>query len=244
MRTLPGDAKVADPLSLNLYTYCANNPVLFFDPSGNAWETVLDIGGIVWSAVDLAMNPSWANVGFLLWDVGATLLPFVPGSYTAKGARLLARGANTTGDLIRIARSADAAHDILTISKGANAAEVLVDSYKNLKKFVSGTGLEVHHLIEKRFAGKLGLLGKENLFPSIAIDSDLHQTITNLFRKEIGHITDINSKLRITGASPNDVWAAIVKVYTELGMEGLLSELKEFIIDNSDVIITEWCGVT
>ena len=26
-----------DPLTLNLYTYCANNPVLYVDPSGNAW---------------------------------------------------------------------------------------------------------------------------------------------------------------------------------------------------------------
>nr|WP_286174765.1 RHS repeat-associated core domain-containing protein [Harryflintia acetispora] len=32
---LPNGAEVVDPLSLNLYTYCGNNPVMFADPSGN-----------------------------------------------------------------------------------------------------------------------------------------------------------------------------------------------------------------
>ena len=33
-RKLPNGQEVADSLSLNLYTYCHNNPILFFDPSG------------------------------------------------------------------------------------------------------------------------------------------------------------------------------------------------------------------
>lgn len=27
-----------DPLSLNLYTYCANNPLIYHDPSGHFWK--------------------------------------------------------------------------------------------------------------------------------------------------------------------------------------------------------------
>ena len=34
--SLPGDRKAVDPLSLNLYTYCHNNPVRYTDPMGNA----------------------------------------------------------------------------------------------------------------------------------------------------------------------------------------------------------------
>ena len=32
-----GYADPADPLSLNLYVYCINNPVMYIDPSGHAW---------------------------------------------------------------------------------------------------------------------------------------------------------------------------------------------------------------
>ncbi|WP_195282371.1 RHS repeat-associated core domain-containing protein [Harryflintia acetispora] len=32
---LPNGTEAVDPLSLNLYTYCGNNPVMFTDPSGN-----------------------------------------------------------------------------------------------------------------------------------------------------------------------------------------------------------------
>lgn len=31
--------QLSDPLSLNLYTYCANNPILYFDPSGHVFTT-------------------------------------------------------------------------------------------------------------------------------------------------------------------------------------------------------------
>ena len=43
-----------NPLTLNLYTYCANNPIKYYDPS------------------------------FLLWDNGAIVVTFGPGSYTDK----------------------------------------------------------------------------------------------------------------------------------------------------------------
>ncbi len=33
--------KIEDPLSLNLYTYCVNNPVIYVDPSGYEYEEVL-----------------------------------------------------------------------------------------------------------------------------------------------------------------------------------------------------------
>lgn len=34
-----------DPLSLNLYTYSANNPIRYYDPSGHFWEDLLNIFG-------------------------------------------------------------------------------------------------------------------------------------------------------------------------------------------------------
>ncbi len=80
--------KDADPLSLNLYTYCMNNPIIYVDSSGNVpVETVVDIASIGWSFSDFIRNPSWANFGFLAWDVAATAIPYAPGSYTVKGLK-------------------------------------------------------------------------------------------------------------------------------------------------------------
>ncbi|MGY0374216.1 polymorphic toxin type 8 domain-containing protein [Clostridium sp. JNZ J1-5] len=75
----------------NLFAYCDNNPVNRSDEYGYFWETILDIGSIGWSAHDLIKKPSWGNAGYLAWDVAAAALPFVPGSYAAKGAKAVGR---------------------------------------------------------------------------------------------------------------------------------------------------------
>ncbi|MGB8451173.1 MAG: RHS repeat-associated core domain-containing protein, partial [Anaerocolumna sp.] len=36
--TYTGDPN--DPLSLNLYTYCSNNPVIYWDPTGHSWKDI------------------------------------------------------------------------------------------------------------------------------------------------------------------------------------------------------------
>lgn len=40
--------EIDDPLSLNLYTYCANNPIMYVDPSGHIYDDIIDkgLGGI------------------------------------------------------------------------------------------------------------------------------------------------------------------------------------------------------
>lgn len=81
-----------DPaLGINDYAYCGNNPVGRADADGEILETIADIASIGWSTYDLIKNPSWANAGYLAWDVGATVVPFVPGSYVAKGAKIASK---------------------------------------------------------------------------------------------------------------------------------------------------------
>jgi len=70
--------------SSNLYAYCENNPVMFIDPSGHVFEILADVVSVGYSTYQLLKNPSWINAGYLLWDLGASALPFIPGSYAGK----------------------------------------------------------------------------------------------------------------------------------------------------------------
>ncbi len=81
---LEGD--ISDPLSLNRYIYCSNNPVNNLDPSGNfPVETIIDVASLGWSFTSFVNNPSLANFGYLLWDAAAVVVPYAPGSYVYKG---------------------------------------------------------------------------------------------------------------------------------------------------------------
>jgi RHS repeat-associated protein len=84
-----GSIKLENPQSLNRYSYTLNNPLRFVDPDGRIpLETALDVVSIAHSFYELIKSPSWVGAGFLVWDVAATFIPYVPGSYVAKGIRL------------------------------------------------------------------------------------------------------------------------------------------------------------
>ena len=152
-----------EPLGSNLYAYCLNNPVMNCDYSGSAIETVLDVASIAWSLVDLFAKPSWANLGFLVWDIAAALIPFVPGSYSLKAGKFAVKVADKVNDF----------------KKGS---KFLTGTYKKLKNvFKSIKGIEIHHLVEKRFK-KLFRGCKVDNYLSIPLSKELHRTITNRWR--------------------------------------------------------------
>ncbi len=77
----PDDTAYLDPETpngLNLYAYCINDPVNYYDPSGYAWETVFDVGFAIWSLVDFIREPTWANAGWLALDLISLVVPFLP----------------------------------------------------------------------------------------------------------------------------------------------------------------------
>ena len=113
----------------NLFTYCANSPVLFKDASGLAVDVALDVVSVLFSLRDLIKDRSLLNLGYLLWDVGSAFIPFIPGSYIAKGGKIVCFIAGK-------------------IDNFTEATEFLTGSYKNLKKLFKGIdGVEIHHLI-------------------------------------------------------------------------------------------------
>ena len=154
----------SDPLSLNLYTYCANNPVMYIDPSGHWFETFLDIAGIVWSIGDLIKEPSWANAGFLIWDIGAVLLPIMPGSYISKGGKLALKGLGKVDDVVDAGKNLSKVDDVIDAGKAASkvddAVEVTVKlSNKNIqhikKHTFEGMVEQAKYLTDEQLAAKL-----------------------------------------------------------------------------------------
>ncbi|MFK8288388.1 hypothetical protein ACI76W_03930 [Capnocytophaga canimorsus] len=69
-----------------------------------------------------------------------------------------------------------------------------IDSYKNLRKLVKGTGLEVHHLIEKRFAKIFKPPKKAREMLSMVLTKEEHQVFTNTWRKAIPYGTKPTEK--------------------------------------------------
>lgn len=122
-----------NPSTLNLYNYCGSNPVAYEDPSGHAWETVFDIASLAFSAYDFIKKPNLVNGLFLAWDVAALVVPFVPGSYVAKGIKLVAKGVKyatkalkTVSKSAKIAKGIDKAADAVRYAKKAKSEYELV----------------------------------------------------------------------------------------------------------------------
>ena len=87
------------PGQLNLYAYCNNNPVMFTDESGYFWDTLFDIGFIIWGIVDLVNGgwKDWKNWVALGVDLVFAILPFIP---------------NGAGQVIKVGNKIDNAVDV------------------------------------------------------------------------------------------------------------------------------------
>ncbi len=155
----------------NSFIYCDNNTVNDSDPTGYWLETVLDVAGIGWSLKDFIAQPSWINLGYLVWDLASAFIPLAPGSYVVKGGKLFVNVADSVSDLKK------------TKSLTAGTYSAMRALFKKIK------GLEVHHIIEKRFK-ELFKCKNTNLFLSIPVSKELHKIITKRWRKVFKYGTD------------------------------------------------------
>lgn len=131
----------ADPQTLHLYAYCANNPVNLIDPTGHAVETYLDFVFLGISYAEFVAAPSATTFAYVVWDGVATIMPFVPGSYIAKGAKILAKA-----DLVDDALSAG-----ITATKGTTRKQAISTVDTNWFDFAKSKNLKI---VNKSYAGK------------------------------------------------------------------------------------------
>ncbi len=92
------------------------------------------------------------------------------------------------------------------------ASKYGIQGYSKLKAAIKGTGLEAHHLIEKRFANILG--EKASQMASIALTKAEHQIFTKAWRAEIGY-KGSKSLITTANATAKDIYNAAKKIYKD-----------------------------
>ena len=99
----------------------------------------------------------------------------------------------------------------------SRAAEFGIQPYRDLRKLTQGTGLQAHHLIEKRFANTLGV--NRNSMQSIALTRAEHQVFTNAWRQAIpyGQGTVNATRQQILNAA-RQIYRAYPEILRALGL--------------------------
>ena len=177
------------------YAYCGDNPVFHKELDGEVWDTFID-------------------AGFLAYDVGSAIYQGIKGNRDAAKASWKSAGADfvfaiVPGASVAMVKGVKAAHRVGEIVRGESeafkalkyAGEFGVGRHSQLRKIVTdvfgtGSGLEVHHLIERRFAKGLGI--SESSIPSVVLTKDEHRVFTNLWRETIHYAKQGEESVRIT----------------------------------------------
>ena len=126
-----------DFVSLNLFAYCGNNPVIRKDVDGYAWETVFDIISLATSIIEVSCNPTdvGAWVG-LVGDIIDVAVPFVAGVgetvRTVNAGRKIADVADDMNDARRVASKI---HGNSLSSNKINYGYQLIDKNNNIVKY-------------------------------------------------------------------------------------------------------------
>lgn len=122
--------------SYNLFAYCNNNPVMYYDPSGHAVDTIFDVVSLATSLLDVCTNPldPWAWAG-LVGDVIDLGVPFLTGvGETVKASKTTVRVITKVDDVVDAAKTfqkvTDAADDI------QDAVGTYVILYKSMNNYV------------------------------------------------------------------------------------------------------------
>jgi len=210
------------------YAYVNNNPVKYNDPSGHCFLVCAAIGAVVGAVVGAATvalplmiknvqagQPLTANIDPA--EVGkAALIGAGAGAVIGGtlGVGLAAAGiiggggstAVTTAAVTGGGAATTAATTVLNATGGDPTDEIST---------VTQTGLQMHHLIEQRFAPALGQTAAQaRQWLSVAVTPEEHQIFTNNWRSAIGYINS-NNPINTATATANNIWAAAQRIYAD-----------------------------
>ncbi len=173
--------------------------------------------------------------GILAWEGGAAIIGTVGGTKAATTAGTAATMACADGDCTNEIRTVsnilcadgDCTNEVRAVGDAlcadgdcmnevaaagrtgldafSRASEFGIRSYNDLRNAINGTGLRAHHIIEQRFAPRLGL--DPGQMQSVALTPEEHQMFTNLWRSQIGYGIDYEL------LTVNDIWLAAQQVY-------------------------------
>jgi len=177
-------------LANNKFSYCANNPVVRADTNGNFWGTIFDIVSFCVSVVEVIHNPTDIEAWVFLVGDTIDLLPVVSGVGEITKA-------------IRVAGKLDDGFGILSKAK-----EYGIQSYRALRKTLSGTGLEAHHIIEKRFFKHVKDFNTDDML-SVAVTKEEHKAFTQAWRDAFKYGTDYSE------LEPWEIWEKASEIYRD-----------------------------
>ncbi len=132
-----------NPQALNRYSYVANNPLKYVDPSGHFWDWIPDALTLAFDVYQLILDPSEENANNLRVDMVLAATPFVPagvGPLKAAGraidrAEQIARNAETGRQFQRAAGRAVEAKGITLgrpVSRVTSSGDkVILDFFSN-----------------------------------------------------------------------------------------------------------------
>ena len=137
------------------YAYCNWNPVKNIDPNGKWVEIAWDVANIGMDIASLKSNVSAGNVGGaivdglgLALDVGATLLPGIPG-----GAGTVIKASRTADKVSGLGKSGKAINQVITATK-STYRQALQKSTGKL-----GKGYDAHHTLPQKYRKEFEKLG-------------------------------------------------------------------------------------
>ena len=168
-----------DPLSLHKYAYCRGDPVNRSDPSG--YSDTISFGAAMSSFSGMVATVAF-RAAPIANKITIILYESISGTTFVGGAGLLAGGkvaVTVVGGVTKFIDPLAKAHtEKIALAGFKEAGKYGVWPFKVLKKLVpSGSGLEKHHLVEKRFKDILQVSADD--IPSIALTTDRKSTRLN-----------------------------------------------------------------